>query len=118
MSVHNTQDAAPLTFNPIFYAAVIILVAAATYLQYRYWLAPDGLPLLAELSVKIEQREGEFAAISSRNRKLLVEIEAIKSSRDAIEELARTKFGLIKDGESFYRFSEQFLDTESRAVSP
>lgn len=57
---------------------------------------------------KIEKERQAYAnkidALEEENRKLLDEINRLRSDKDYIESQARRELGLLKDGEVLYRF--------------
>lgn len=52
---------------------------------------------------QIELLEQSNAKNQERNRKLSAEIEEFRNGDDAVEERARSDFGMIKRGETFYQ---------------
>ena len=54
--------------------------------------------LSQRVALKIETNESR----RQRNRVLVAEIKDLKNGLDAVEELARSEFGLIRDGETFF----------------
>ena len=58
---------------------------------------------LQRLTDELEKQETENQRLSSRNDELVSEVNALKTDPDAIEELLRSRFGYIKEGETFIR---------------
>lgn len=52
---------------------------------------------------QIEVLEKSNADRQEQNRKLLAEIEEFRNGDDAVEERARSDFGMVKRGETFYQ---------------
>ncbi|MEO0443912.1 MAG: cell division protein FtsB [Pseudomonadota bacterium] len=71
-------------------------------LQYRLWIGEGSLAHRYELAQQIQQQQAENDALRERNRLLALEVEALKSGLEAVEERAREQMGMIKQGETFY----------------
>ena len=52
---------------------------------------------------ELEKQESENQRLASRNDELVSEINALKTDPEAIEELLRSRFGYVKEGETFVR---------------
>ncbi len=81
---------------------ITILVILLIGLQYRLWVGEGSLAHRVELQKKIEQQQAENDALSERNRILALEVEALKSGLDGVEERAREQMGMVKQGETFF----------------
>lgn len=84
--------------------AVLIVVLVA--LQYRLWISEGSLSHRAALQEQIDQKQAENSRFRERNAVLAVEVDALKSGMDAIEERAREQMGMIKEGETFFMILE------------
>ncbi len=84
----------------------IILILFLAGLQYRLWVGEGSLAQLVSLKRDIAVNEAQVTALLERNRVLLAEVLALKQGSAMIEEKARTQLGMIKDGETFYMFSQ------------
>ncbi len=87
----------------ILLAVLIILLLGV---QYRLWVGEGSIAHKVELERKIKQQQGENDALRERNRILALEVEALKTGYDAIEERAREQMGMIKKGETFFMLIE------------
>lgn len=83
------------------------LIALLAILQYRFWLAEGGYLNVAKLNKAIAQQQKENDALRERNRILHAEVASLKSGLDTLEERARTKMGMIKQGETFFLFAKE-----------
>jgi cell division protein FtsB len=83
-----------------------LLILIILWLQIRLWSGPGSLAEISRLNEAISDQESENAALDSRNRELLTEVEELKSGTEVIEEMAREDLGLIKEGETFYMIVE------------
>ena len=79
-----------------------LLLVVVVYLSWS--LATDrGLLSLYKLQQLIVKQQAENADIEERVAMLSREVEALKTSIDAVEEIAREEMGLIRPGEIFIR---------------
>lgn len=61
---------------------------------------------LKEIEAENAELEDRIAAVETENAELRDEIERMENDMEAIERLARTDLGLIKEGDKVYRFVE------------
>ena len=71
--------------------------------QYQLWFGTGSISELQKLTDKLEKQEAENQRLSSRNDELVSEVNALKTDPEAIEELLRSRFGYVKEGETFVR---------------
>ena len=84
----------------------IILVGLGILLilsQYQLWLGTGSISELQRLTDELEKQELENQRLASRNDELVSEINALKTDPQAIEELLRSRFGYVREGETFVR---------------
>jgi cell division protein FtsB len=93
----------------ILIAVLIILLIG---LQYRLWIGEGSLAHRVELERKIEQQQAENDVLRERNRILSLEVEALKSGLDAVEERAREQMGMVKEGETFFMIVDPDKDNK------
>ena len=93
----------------ILIAVLIILLIG---LQYRLWIGEGSLAHRVELERKIEQQQAENDVLRERNRILSLEVEALKSGLDAVEERAREQMGMVKEGETFFMILDPDKDNK------
>lgn len=79
---------------------VALLILGA--FQYTYWFGASGYFSLHQLRAELEAQQEFNESIRARNRELREEIVRLRTSRDLIEEIARTQLGMIAKGETFY----------------
>ncbi len=82
---------------------VLILIALFILLQYKLWLAKDGVDQTWLLHQKLDQLEQKNNEKQQRNQALAAEIKDLKQGYVAVEERARSELGMIKKGEVFYQ---------------
>ncbi len=80
--------------------AILLLLLAG--LQYRLWVGESSFAHVDGLSSQSARLEAANAAKERRNDVLKAEIVELKNGLDAVEEKARTEWGLIKPDETFY----------------
>ena len=85
---------------------LVVLAIIFVALQYRLWVGENSLAHVDALSDRAERLEIENRSKVERNKILRAEIRDLKSGMDAIEERARTEFGLIREGETFFLLVE------------
>ena len=90
----------------------IIMVLLLLLLQYRLWTGNSSLIEVSLLRDEIEKVESENERLKERNLSLTAEVFNLKQGHEAIEEIARSEMGMIKDGETFYQIIES-TDQES-----
>lgn len=82
---------------------VFVLVVLLIYLQYTLWFGKGGIRDEQMLKRTVVQQQTEISALKERNRALAAEVLDLKQGMEAIEELARSEMGMIKDGELFFQ---------------
>lgn len=84
----------------------IVLVGLGILLvlsQYQLWFGTGSISELQRLTDELEKQESENQRLASRNDELVSEINALKTDPQAIEELLRSRFGYVREGETFVR---------------
>ena len=81
-------------------AGIVVLVAL---LQYRLWFAEGGMRDLWRLREQVEQQRLEIDQLRQRNDILQAELVDLKDGLEAVEEIARSELGMIKERETFFR---------------
>jgi len=83
---------------------ILILVVIIGILIFLF--ANKNFQTLLILNKKIVQLKQRIAGLEDENKKLKEDLEAMKNDPEYIESLAREELGLIKPGETKYRFIE------------
>ena len=81
----------------------IIMVLLLLLLQYRLWTGNSSLIEVSLLRDEITKVKSENDRLKERNLSLTAEVFNLKQGHEAIEEIARSEMGMIKDGETFYQ---------------
>ncbi len=87
----------------IVIAGLLLLIGG---LQYRLWVGEGSYAHVSALSTQLETSKAGNKAMVERNAVLRAEIIDLKQGVDAIEEKARSEFGLIKRDETFFLLVE------------
>lgn len=81
-------------------ATLAILLALS---QYQLWVGTGSLAEVQRLRDELDRQALENERLASRNAELAKEVHAIKTDPQAIEELLRSRFGYVREGETFVR---------------
>ncbi len=91
-------------------AIALVLIAG---LQYKLWFGEGSVQEVWQLRGQIDEKRLETQRLVERNRALYAEVNDLKSGLDAVEEIARTELGMVREGEVFF----QLLQDEPDAAS-
>ena len=87
-------------------ALAVALLLALVLLQWRIWLAGDGVRAVTRLERAVAHQQAQNARLAERNSQLAAEVEDLKTGTAAIEERARSQLGMIGPNETFYQVVE------------
>lgn len=79
----------------------LFLVALLMLLNHELWLSDNGVSRISELQEKIQIQQDINAASLARNNAMAAEVQDLREGTQAIEEIARSEQGMIKQGEIF-----------------
>ncbi|MCL1603260.1 septum formation initiator family protein [Succinatimonas hippei] len=79
------------------------LLIAISFLSYDIWAGRNGLKQYEEISANLLKAQQQSAKLQDRNQAVIDELNDLKQGNTAIEELARTELGLIREDETFFR---------------
>lgn len=82
---------------------ILIFSVLSILLFFRLWMGAGSFPRIWDMEKQIEALEKSNTDKQEENRKLLAEIEEFRNGDDAVEDRARSDFGMIKRGETFYQ---------------
>lgn len=82
---------------------IAILAALVLVLQYRIWVAHDGVREVLQLRDAVATQRAENERLQDRNRQLAAEVRDLKQGFAALEEQARSELGLIASSETYYQ---------------
>lgn len=89
-----------LLHSPYWLFILLLLLLAG--LQYRLWFGESGIYQTQKLERKIEKQQSENQRLLERNKQLEAEVIELKKGTETIEERARHKLGMVKEGETLY----------------
>lgn len=95
-------------------AIVFALILFLMVLQYTLWFGKGGIRDVSLLQQTVDQQQADIGALKARNQALAAEVRDLKQGMEAIEELARSEMGMVKDGEVFF----QILKPEPEPAAP
>lgn len=81
--------------------ALLVLVLVA--LQLNLWVGDGSYSEILALEEQIEQQKQENMVLAERNQQLEGEVLDLKTGLDAVEERARSEYGMVKEGEVLYQ---------------
>ncbi len=73
------------------------------FLIGRLWIGSGSFPQIWDMKDQIEQLSTSNQHKQEENRKLEAEIQGFQGGTEAIEARARSDFGMVKKGETFYQ---------------
>jgi cell division protein FtsB len=82
------------------------LIASVLLVQSVLWTGHNGIVEFINLNRDVSDAKARNTRLSDRNQLLLEDVLDIKSRDEAIEELARNRLGMIREGELFYQVVE------------
>jgi len=84
-------------------ALIGLLLVLMLVLQYRLWVGQGSLAEVSALKRDMAEQKVDIERLKSRNQALRAEVDGLKRGLDAVEALARSELGMIRDGETFYQ---------------
>jgi len=73
-------------------------------LQFRLWSPDGGIAELRVLNEQVAEQQHANQRLKARNDELRKQVKALQTNDEAIEQYARLHLGMIKPGETFFRF--------------
>lgn len=93
----------------------ILFALLLVFLIGRLWIGNGSFPQIWHMKDQIKTLSSSNQTREEENRKLEAEIQQFKEGTEAIEDRARSDFGMIKKGETFYQviLEDRQLDSAS-----
>ena len=92
----------------------ILLAASAviisSYLLLSFMLSDLGIIKYISMKGEYNRIRDDVSRLDAENKKLMEEVEGLKTDPDSIEALARENLGLAKEGEIIYKFQGEDKD--------
>ena len=91
----------------IFFPLVLLLSVLLIIVQVNIWTGDYSYSNLKNLKEELNDKKQLTIELEESNLLLEEEKNQLRSERNAIEGLARSELGLIKPGETFYKFQTE-----------
>ena len=85
-------------------------VIIASYLLLSFILSELGVIKYITMKGEYNRIQSDVSRLDTENKKLMEEVESLKTDPDSIEALARQNLGLAKEGEIIYKFQGESKD--------
>lgn len=89
--------------GPRVRTVLILLLALLLLLQSRLWVSDDGYRASWRLAGQVATQQLENEQLVQRNRALEAEVADLKTGLEAVEEIARSELGMLREGETLYQ---------------
>lgn len=83
-----------------------MLVVVLVVLQFNLWVGEGSYSQQLDLEAQVEMQKEENVILAERNLELENEVLDLKTGLDAVEERARSEFGMVKKDETLYLIVE------------
>lgn len=93
---------------------LVALLLVLAVLQYRLWIAEGSLAEKHRLQRQVEEQSLVNEQLRERNAVLEREVLELQTGQKGIEQRARERLGLVREGEVYY----QFVDKDPAVASP
>ena len=100
---------------------IAVLYILLIGLQYRLWVGEGSVAHQLELQRQIDQQQAKKEVLEEQNRIIALEVEALKSDDELIEERAREQMGMIKQDETFFMVVEpsaKLIEPSDTSIKP
>ena len=87
---------------------LLAMIALLCLLQYRLWYADGSVVHRERLAAQLADQQAENDVLVARNSVLEAQVADLKSGSEAVEALARSELGLVKQGETFYHVVDPY----------
>lgn len=91
-----------------------LLVILVLLLQYRLWVGEGSFAEVVSLKREITGQQQELERLQQRNQALQAEVDSLKNDLEAVEELARSDLGMIREDEEFLQILEKPISGQTR----
>ena len=83
-----------------------MLVVILVVLQFNLWVGDGSYSQQLDLEAQVEMQKEENVILAERTLELENEVLDLKTGLDAVEERARSEFGMVKKDETLYLIVE------------
>ena len=85
--------------KPLYIALVILLAA----LQYQLWWGDGSIQSVNQLKSNASMEQARLKTSKEYNNVLLKKIDALKTDKDEIENMARLEYNMVKEDEVYFQ---------------
>lgn len=86
---------------------LLVLAVVLLMLQYGVWFGRGGLRDVWHTEAQIAEQTARNQQLDARNRGLAAEVSDLKEGMEAVEELARSEMGMVRQGEVFFQLVDK-----------
>lgn len=83
---------------------IIGLALVLLLIQFPLWLGKGGWLYVSSLDRQVAAQRAANAELEARNDRLAGELRDLRDGTGAVEERARSEFGMMRDGEVFVQY--------------
>ncbi|MBL8525363.1 MAG: cell division protein FtsB [Betaproteobacteria bacterium] len=94
------------------------LIALIIAIQYPLWMGKGSWLKVWDFSRQVDAQKAKNIQLAARNAGLDAEVRDLKQGSDAVEERARTEFGMIKSDEVFYQIIDKTVPAKTSSKAP
>ncbi|WBM36961.1 cell division protein FtsB [Alcaligenes faecalis] len=80
---------------------VLLLLCLTLVTHYALWWGKGGWLDVRQMQTRLVAQKETNEALTARNNALLAEVQDLRSGTHAVEERARSEFGMMREGEIF-----------------
>ena len=91
---------------------LVVLVLLLAAVQYGVWFGRGGMRDVSHTREQIAAQTTRNQQLEMRNQGLAAEVADLKDGMEAVEELARSEMGMIREGEVFFQLVEKPADAD------
>ena len=91
---------------------LVVLVLLLAAVQYGVWFGRGGMRDVSHTREQIAAQTTRNQKLEMRNEGLAAEVADLKDGMEAVEELARSEMGMIREGEVFFQLVEKPADAD------
>ena len=91
-----------------------LLVVLVLLLQYRLWVGEGSFAEVVSLKREIAEQQQQLERLQQRNQALQAEVNSLKNDLEAVEELARSDLGMIREDEEFLQILEKPISEQAQ----
>ena len=85
---------------------ILILAILTLLAQYHLWWGQDGISSYFSSRAQLVAQNTKITTLTEKNNVLKAQLDDLKTGEEAVEELARIRLGMIREGERFVQILE------------